>query len=177
MMMVFFLGCGSDSTPKGATSENMGATAKKAGGMKGAMPLLSDKVVEMGKVEKRADSRRIEVVPGYTQAELEARHAEQREKYREYNANMEIAPGITQREVEARRAEQQTKYQGYKANMEVAPGLTQKQLEARQVELRKKFAEANTQVVPGITKEQLKAKMKQQVRPEARDWLPPSAGK
>jgi hypothetical protein len=177
MMMFCFLGCGSDSTPKGAASEKKGATAKRGEGMKGAMPLLSDQAVEMGKVKNRVDSQRIEVVPGYSQAELEARHAEQRKKYEEFRANMKIAPGLTQEEIEARSAKQRKKYEEFRANMEIAPGLTQRQLQARQAELRKKFAAADTQVVPGLTQEQLNAKMSQQVRPEARDSLPPSARK
>jgi len=169
LMIFCFIGCGSESTPKGA-ADVKGKTCKNAG-------VVEDGSREAKKIKTGIPSQRIEVVPGFTRGELEARHAEQRRKYEEYKANMEVAPGLTQNELEARHAEQRRKYEEYKANMEVAPGLTKGQLEARQAESRKKFAAADTEVVPGMTQEQLNAKMIQQVRPEARDWLPPSARK
>jgi hypothetical protein len=169
-MMVFCLiGCGSESSPKVAASVKT-KTSKTTG-------VVEDGSGEEKKVKKGMQSQRIEVVPGFTRGELEDRHAVQRKKYEEHKANMEIAPGLTKDQLEARHAEQRKKYEEYKANMEIAPGLTKDQLEARQAESRKKFAMADTEVVPGMTREQLNAKMRQQVMPEARDWLPPSARK
>ena len=77
-MILFFLGCGSGSAPD---SKKAGEAAKSSGAMKsqGAMPLLSDKE-GVGGTKKSAGALRIEIVPGYTQEELEAKHAEERRK-------------------------------------------------------------------------------------------------
>jgi hypothetical protein len=181
LMLVLLPGCGSGSNPAAKKQEK---AAKSAVAPKSptAVSLLNDKVVEEGsevtaKTEKRSGSQRIEVVPGFTQAELESKYAPLQKKYEEYKKNMEVAPGITQSEVEARQALLRKKYEDYRANMEVAPGITQRDMDVRQSELRKKFEQADTEIAPGLTQEQLNAKMKQQVRPEGRDWFPPSAGK
>ena len=175
-MIFCFIGCGSDSTPKGAASEK-GKTSKNAGAMKGLMPLLTEKggvgSGEPGKVEKGTGPQRPEMVPGYSQEELNARHAEQRKKFQA--GNVEIAPGLTQAELEARHADQRKKFQ--ENNMEIAPGVSRAELEARHAEQRKKFYAPGTEVLPGLTQEQLNAKMKQQVKPEGREFFPPTTEK
>ena len=81
-MILFFLGCGSGSAPEGKKAEK---TAKSSGAMKSqaAMPLLTDKegVGETGKIKKSFEAKRIEIVPGYTEEELEAKHAAQRKQF------------------------------------------------------------------------------------------------
>ena len=119
-MILFCLGCGSGSAPESKKPEK---TAKSSGAMKSqaAMPLLSDKegVGETRKVKRSAGAQRIEIVPGFTQEELDAKHAGQRQQ----------------------------------------------------------FLAAGDEVAPGITQKELDAKMRQQVKPEGREWFPPSAGK
>lgn len=166
LMLALLSGCGSGSNPASKTEK----TAKRAVGP-AATQLLSQK---KGVVQK-SRPQRIEVVPGYTQAELDARHAKLRKEYLKYRGNMEVAPGLLQREVEARQAELQKKYKEYRTDMEIAPGMTQEQLAARHARLLEKFNAPDTEVVPGLTREELKDKMRHQVRPQG--YALPSAGK
>jgi hypothetical protein len=174
-MIMFFLGCGSGNSP---TSKKPEKTAKSSGAItpQTAGPLLSGSK-ESRELHKSREAKRIEVVPGYTQEELEAKNAPVRKKYEGLKNTIEIAPGITQSEIDARNAETTKKYQDMRNNIELAPGITQGQVEARQAELQKKFADSNIEILPGITREQLNAKVKQQARPEGREKLPPAAGK
>jgi hypothetical protein len=172
-MIFCFIGCGSDSTPKGAANEKKAKAAKSADAMKVPVPLLTDKgagVGESGKVAE-AGPKRLELPPGYTQEELDARHEQQRKRFN----NGEIVPGLTQAEMEARHEQQRRKFKA--SNIEIAPGITQAELAAKHAEQRKKFYASGNEVLPGLTQEQLNSKMKQQAKPEGRELSPPSAGK
>ena len=108
-MILFCLGCGSGSAPESKKPEK---TAKSSGAMKSqaAMPLLSDKegVGETRKVKRSAGAQRIEIVPGYTQEELDAMHAEQRKQFEA--SDIGVAPGMTKAQMEAMQAEQRKQF-------------------------------------------------------------------
>jgi hypothetical protein len=166
-MILFFLGCGSGSTPGSGKKEK---AAKSSAGSTPAASLLTGKEGSAPQeVQANRGSQRIEVVPGFTQEELNAKHAEQRKKFA--GANIEVAPGLTQKELESRHAEQRKKFLA--PDMEVSPGVTQAELEARHGEQRKKFAAASDV----INKEELNAKMRQRGKPQGQEWFPPSEGK
>ena len=103
-------GCGSDSTPGGSVKGKNAPTAAKSGATKMQMgsPLLVREVgadpEKMGLVQKRSDSKPIEMFSGMSLEELEAKAAAERKKYN--SPDTEILPGITKKEVEAKLASQ-----------------------------------------------------------------------
>jgi len=133
-----------------------------------AMPLLSDKegVGETRKVKRSAGAQRIEIVPGYTQEELDAMHAEQRKQFEA--SDIGVAPGMTKAQMDATHAEQRKQFTA--SDIGVAPGMTKAQMEAMQAEQRKQFTASDEY-------RQMNARMGQQSKPEGREWFPPSAGK
>ena len=173
-MILSFLGCGSGSAPEGKKAEK---TAKSSGAIKSqaAMPLLSDKegVGETGKIKKSVEAKRIEILPGYTQEELNAKHAAQRQKV--LSAGIEIFPGMTKEQLDAKHAAQRQKV--LSAGNELFPGITKEQLDAKHAAQRQKVLMAGNELFPGMTREQLDAKMRKQVKPDPREAFPGSAGK
>jgi hypothetical protein len=156
LMIALLSGCGSGSNPQSKTEK----TAKPAAGP-AATQLLNQKKV----VVQRSRPQRREVVPGFTQEELDAKHAAERKKFEEFRANMEIAPGITQRELEARHAEERKEFAaagGFESSVNGA------ELQARHAQQRQQFSAYN---------EEMNSGMKPQVKPEGREWYPPPAPK
>jgi hypothetical protein len=136
-------GCGSDSTPGGSVKGKNAKTATKSGTMKpqAVTPLLADQEeTGPGKkslAKKPPDSKNIEVFPGVTIEEVEAKLAANRAK-----PSTEVFPGITMEEVEAKLAEGRAK-----RPTEVFPGVTAAQVEAKLAEGR---AQRPTNVFPGL---------------------------
>jgi hypothetical protein len=120
-------GCGSDSTPAGGVKGKKAPTATKSGAMKpqAVAPLLSDREeTGPGKkalVKKPPDSKDIEVFPGVTLAEVEAKIAASQP-----NPTQEVFPGLTLAEFKAKIAASQPN-----PPQEVFPGLTQEELDAK----------------------------------------------
>jgi hypothetical protein len=173
-MILFFLGCGSGSAPEGKKAEK---AAKSSGAMKSqaVMPLLNHKegVVQTGKVKKSVAGQRIEMVPGFTQEELDAKHAAERQKF--LAPGTELFPGITREQLEAKHAPERQKFLA--PGTELFPGITREQLEAKHAAERQKHLALSADIFPGITQQQLDAKRRQQVKPETMEAFPTSAGK
>jgi hypothetical protein len=170
------LGCGSDSTPGGAvegknakTSANPNAIKRQAAG-----GLLLDKgrtdPVKMGKIKQPPEAKSIEVFPGITQAEIDAKAAAGRKKLSA--PGYEIFPGITQEQIDAKVAAvdwEKLKSPGY----EIFPGITNGELKARIAADLKKHDPKQMKVFPGITQAQIDAKIaSQRVKPEKQEMFP-----
>jgi hypothetical protein len=155
-------GCGSDSTPggsvKGKDAKTASLGAKKSGG---AISLLADKDKEgmdpgkMGQIKPQPESRRIEVFPGMTTDEMEAKAAAEQKKF--VAMDNEVAPGITKKELEAKIAADREKF--LSQPQEIFPGITQEELKAKIAADREKFLSQPQEIFPGITQEELKAKI------------------
>lgn len=129
-------GCGSDSTPGGSVKGKNAKPAARAEGVKPQVPstLLMDQAGTVpGKMKKQPDSQRMEVFPGVTREELEARLAESRKNHAAMRP--EVLPGITQEQLDARLAQSRKNHLAMR--QEVLPGITQEQLGAKLAESRK----------------------------------------
>jgi hypothetical protein len=166
-MILFFLGCGSGSAPESKKAEK---AAKSSGAMKSqaAMALLNHK-----EVKKSVAGQPIEIVPGFTQEELDAKHSAERQKF--LAPGTELFPGITREQLDAKHATQRQRH--YAPSTEVFRGITQEKLDAKHAAQRQRHFAPGTEVFRGITQEQLDAKMRQQVKPETREAFPASGGK
>ncbi len=106
VLSVLFLlpGCGSDSNSGGSLKGKNEKTiaSGKATKMQGVNQLLTDKQGEMGKVAHKSDSQCLEVFPGITQAELEAKVAADRARIDPKHNEAFPGSGMTVAEMEAK---------------------------------------------------------------------------
>jgi hypothetical protein len=146
------LGCGSDSTPASGVKGKHASTATKSGIVKSqaVTQLLPNQEAagpgKKGLVKKPPDAKTIEVFPGVTAEQVEAKLAANRAK-----RPTEVFPGVTAEEVEAKLAANRAK-----RPTEVFPGVTAEQVEAK---LAANRAKRPTEVFPGVTAEQVEAKL------------------
>jgi hypothetical protein len=148
-MMFLLLGCGSDSTPKGAATAKKEQPAKSPGdkGTRTITSLLSDKEGNAPQLQV-LDKLPVDLTP----EEIEARRkaAEQTMLDPKY----ELFRGLTMEQVEAKREAARRAMDSKK--FETFPGLTQEQYNAKLMEAQKRPAPAK--ILLGLTEEQVKAK-------------------
>lgn len=153
-MILFFLGCGSDSTPGSGkkAKSGKGAESKNAQTMN---PLLADK---SGPLPQAMPFSEIPAGVGMpTQEQLDAARKGFTEWERRDPNTIQIAPGMTLGQINARLEAERAKKPDPK--VEVFPGLTQEKLDAKLREARERAAKPPGEIFPGLTEEQLAAKM------------------
>jgi hypothetical protein len=148
------LGCGSDSTPKGAAKGNnvKAAAGSKALKTQGTTSLLvgKEETGPKGTIKHHPESKFIEL-PSVSQEELEARDAEDRRVSE--SPDTEVWPGMTRAQYEAAQAADK----GFDPKTaEVWPGMTRAQYEAAQA-ADKGFDPKTAEVWPGMTRAQYEA--------------------
>jgi hypothetical protein len=181
ILTVFCLlpGCGSDSKPGSSVAgkEEKSSKSTKPGKSQGVMPLVLEEKTKSGNLGQapKASSQRIEVLPGMTQAELEAKAAESLvEMKKAAKTRGPIVGGMTQEQLEAKYAESQ-KMLHSKGGGEIFPGITQKELEemASKGHVRQS---TSVEILPGATQKQVDAAASSRA-PEFREIFPSSVGK
>ena len=103
-VLSFLPGCGSDSTPGGSAKGKNANPAARAATAKPLTPgslVLDQQGTGSGKIKKRPDSKQMEVLPGITQEELDAKLEASRQKHLSLRGQ-EVFPGITQEELDAK---------------------------------------------------------------------------
>jgi hypothetical protein len=148
LAMINFLlpGCGSDKkSGDGKTEKSRTNLGSKKSHVR-VQELFSGKDVPNIGLTKGA----LEVYPGMTEEQLNARLAEERKRY-----NYEALPGVTQDELKATIAAGRKELE---AQREVMPGVTQDELKAKIATGRKKL-EAQREVIPGVTTIELEARV------------------
>lgn len=153
-------GCGSDGTPGASVKgkNDNAATGSKVPKMQGAIPLLTDTQGNggrLGSLKKSPEVQRVEIFPGITQDELDAKKAAHDKKLKE--PGLEIFPGITREQMDAKL--QAHRKQVLDPDIEIFPGITQEQLNAKFAAQRVQVLSQINQMFPGITSEQLNAKI------------------
>ncbi len=165
-MILFFLGCGSDNKPGGTVSgKNQNAAKSGSKGSKAAISALTGNVP--GTTQREAPSDNVEVLPGMTRAQLNARMAADQKKYEASRNTGEVFPGMkmTEAELEAKMAADQKKYDASKDTAEDVPGLkmTAAEVRAKMAAEQEKFEAFKNkgEAVPGLkmTEAEVRAKM------------------
>ena len=115
-------GCGSDSNPGGAVKGKDEKTAKSSVKVIPRREILLYKESKVKEYPTGSGSPRIEVLPGVTQGELDARGAVDRKKFD--SPRIKVLPGVTQGELDARQAAERNP--DPRLMLQTFPGVTQK---------------------------------------------------
>jgi len=132
MISSLLLGCGSDSNSgKSVQAKKEKTTAgSKNMGQQPVITMLTDKEGILPREMRRGKPetpQRIEVAPGITREELQAKIAE--DLARHDRRTMEVLPGVTREELQAKIAEELARHD--RRTMEELPGVTREEIQAK----------------------------------------------